>query len=110
MKAYLEMWKRTFDFKGSVKRNEYWSAIFLNIIIGFVILITVPNVYVFIGYVAISVIPMLSITVRRLHDINKTILSLFLLFIPVFGWAILLFALASLSREDKDKEFDRYHW
>ena len=72
-----------FNFKGRASRSEFWFF-YLFLVIGYGISISTIfiSIKLFIGTISIFVlamiIPSLAVTVRRLHDINKS------------GWFILL--------------------
>lgn len=94
MDAFKDFWKRYWDFRGITSRRDYWMAVLVNIIVCAV----VYTVIFYAGYFAfkisellgkiigvvlfiapmVIIIPSLSMTVRRLHDINRS------------GWWLLL--------------------
>ena len=71
------------NFKGRASRSEFWFF-YLFLVIGYAITISTIfiSIKLFIGtmsiFVLAMIIPSLAVTVRRLHDINKS------------GWFILL--------------------
>ena len=71
------------NFKGRASRSEFWFF-YLFLVIGYTITISTIfiSIKLFIGtmsiFVLAMIIPSLAVTVRRLHDINKS------------GWFILL--------------------
>ena len=108
MQEFKSFWKRSFDFKGVSTLKEYWMAYFFNYLVNMALgmifyagMITQMSVLMeddpesFITmlvfmiplfiYMLVSLIPNLSITVRRLHDINKSGFLFFLSFIPLIG-------------------------
>ena len=66
-----------FNFKGRASRSEFWFF-YLFLVIGYAITISTMfiSIKLFIGIISIFVlamiIPSLAVTVRRLHDINKS--------------------------------------
>ena len=72
-----------FNFKGRASRSEFWFF-YLFLVIGYAISISTMfiSIKLFIGTILIfflaMIIPSIAVTVRRLHDINKS------------GWFILL--------------------
>lgn len=94
MSYYIDFWKRAFDFRGVASRKEYWIAFLFNIIVVFVIGLVLAFVSdealnVFQGiYSLLIIIPSISISVRRLHDSNKSGLWYLLSLIPVIGGLI----------------------
>ena len=97
------------NFSGRARRKEYWMFYLFFIIFGVVavtldsILGTDFKVYggISMGYGWISVlfylavlVPAVAVSIRRLHDINKSGWFLFISFIPLIGgiWIIILLA------------------
>ena len=106
--SYIDMWINAFNFRGITKRRQYWIAVLINVLV--FLSLSFVSAEAMLIYVALAIIPFLSMTIRRINDTDHS-LSVFLwLLVPILGEIILLFILASLSRADKDKEFDRYHW
>jgi len=83
--------KKFVDFKGRASRSEYWwYALFTSIIS---IPSYLPNETAqVLGGLAwlIILLPTLAVTVRRLHDINKSGWFLLISFIPIIGTIIIL--------------------
>lgn len=113
MKYYIEFWKRAFDFKGVASRTQYWVAMFANIIILFILgIITLnlgnlgdnsENIYNIITsiYSVLIFIPSISISVRRLHDQNKSGWLYLICLIPLIGGLILfIFMLLGTVKEN----------
>ena len=72
--------KKPFDFSGRASKKEYWSFWFFTQLTSLILLIVSlrakPLVIFFIIYILILLIPSLAVTVRRLHDVNKSSLWL----------------------------------
>ena len=85
------------DFNGRASRSEYWFFtlfyIILSAIVGLVGNAVSENVgNVLSGVLLLALLlPSLGVTVRRLHDRNKSGLWLLLSFVPLLGCLILLF-------------------
>ena len=81
--------RRSATFSGRASRAEFWSFLAFYFWLWFLILallMSVPllaPVYLLVGLA--SVLPMLSVTVRRLHDVNRSALWLLLALVPVVG-------------------------
>lgn len=107
MKYIVEMWKRIFDYKGKSGRKEFWIPFAINSavafaafclviaavltgMLGFVYPIAVISVYL-----ALSAIPFISLTVRRLHDTGRSGWWYCLVFGFGIGAVILLFMCAA---------------
>ena len=102
LKHYFDMFLNWKDFEGSTSRKSFLIAIFTVIVLGGVLYsltILIP-VISFLNYVyfIISVVPIISISTRRLHDVGRTTRTWFFLFIPVIGWVYLIFLLLKYQK------------
>ncbi len=74
--AVKKCFKKYFDFKGRASRSEYWYFvlfIILGYIVGFLLILITPLfAWLFGGFIIGIIIPAISVTARRLHDINKS--------------------------------------
>lgn len=81
--------QRSATFSGRASRGEFWSFMAFYLWLWFLILallVAVPMLapaYLLVGVA--SVLPMLSVTVRRLHDVNRSALWLLLALLPLIG-------------------------
>jgi uncharacterized membrane protein YhaH (DUF805 family) len=82
-------------FTGRARRSEYWWFTLLNFVAGMVLLALNPLLQTI--YSLVTLVPGLSVSVRRLHDINRSAWWLFgpMLASPVLGilMAMLVFAM-----------------
>ena len=97
MKEYILMLKNTFKFSGKSSRREFWMAVLVNSIISILLVVFVlpfigsPEVFIKAFYAVAGLyevlvfIPMLSLTVRRLHDVGRS------------GWYVLIGAIALIG-------------
>jgi uncharacterized membrane protein YhaH (DUF805 family) len=85
------------DFSGRASRSEYWWW-FL-----FVVLVSAATGLISDKLTAVFslavLLPGIAVSVRRLHDIDKSGWFLLLNFIPVIGWVILLYWAVQEGRE-----------
>lgn len=103
-KAYKTMWKYTFNFYSLERRKDFWMAILLSLIINLCLWIScfisiwmmIPTLL----YSLISLLPIISMSVRRLHDVDISGKYLFFIFIPLAGFVLVLVKLASISAYD----------
>jgi len=116
MKEFLTVFRRWRDFSGRSSRREYWMFTLVLIIIAFVLgildgvmlgvmgytlneaetqLFTLGN-----AYSLVTLIPSISVSVRRLHDIDKSGWWLLLVFT---GIGILLIIYWACLGSDKDE-------
>ena len=86
------------DFSGRARRREYWTFAIVNCLIALLLLILglafgedspASNILVTIFYL-IMLVPNLSVSVRRLHDIGKSGWHMFLSLIPLIGDGVLV--------------------
>jgi uncharacterized membrane protein YhaH (DUF805 family) len=98
VKEFLEVFKKTFVFSGRARRKEYWMFILITTIISIVLTIVdmvlgldiTEDTGLLSGlFSLILIIPSLSVTFRRLHDIGKSGWWILLSFIPIIGWLVL---------------------
>ena len=102
MNYYTGVIKKYAEFSGRARRKEYWMFYLFNIIISFIIGFVDKaaglNISVSGGEIGILsiiyylfiLIPSLAVSVRRLHDIDKSGWTLLLGLIPIVGSIILL--------------------
>lgn len=94
---YADMLKNWRNFKDSLSRHDYWRALLTALIILTVLLwfsnkIPALNFIVSV-YCIIMIVPYLSATVRRLHDVGKSGWFLLMILVPVIGWVWLFIEL-----------------
>ncbi|MGN0882462.1 DUF805 domain-containing protein [Cloacibacillus porcorum] len=74
--SYKKMFANYFIFEGRTSRNDYWQAIAINIIIGAVLMMLSRLLPIFgtLSYIygVAAIVPVLAMTVRRLHDTDKS--------------------------------------
>ena len=101
MDYYLGAFKKYAVFSGRAQRAEYWYFTSFNFIIGTVLFMV--NSYLGGIYSLIALIPVLAVTVRRLHDVGKSAWMLLIFFIPLIGpiWLLILEATDSNSGDNE---------
>ena len=97
-------------FSGRAARPEFWWFGLFNVLVVIVLMIlasivgdvTIPMVLLGIYYLAI-IIPGLAVTVRRLHDIDKSGWWWFIQLVPAVGgiWFIVLLCMAGTPGPNK---------
>lgn len=95
MEWYLKALKQYADFQGRARRKEYWMYTLFNIIalgicIGIDSVIGIPALMVI--YVLGTIIPSIAVTVRRMHDIDRSGWMILIQLIPLIGglWFLIL--------------------
>ena len=109
MDWYLMAWQKYFDFSGRSRRKEYWMFFLFNLGIGIALLgadLLAGSYSKSAGmgllgglYSLATLIPNLSITVRRLHDIGRSGWWFFILLVPLIGAIVLLVFMLLDSKE-----------
>ena len=100
MSWYLEALKNYAVFSGRSRRKEYWYFVLFNIIVDIVLagidallgtFSSASNIGLLSGIYSLAVlIPTLAVTVRRLHDIDRTGWWLLIGLVPLIGGIVLL--------------------
>ncbi len=107
---YFQAWKKYFVFDGRATRSEYWQFILINIVIGFLLSLLAIVLKLEISsnghsilteLFAISIIiPTISVSVRRIHDIGLSGWWGFI-FIPI-GFFMLIVALIPTKKDSSN--------
>lgn len=96
----FDAYKRYFDFQGRANRKEYWLFVLVyfiqvmaavlidSIVFGTALGQGLPITYFLV--LALNIIPAISVSMRRLHDTNRTGWWLLISMIPIIG-AIVFF-------------------
>lgn len=89
--------RKYFQFSGRASRSEFWYWVLFNILGGIVIgffdafILRMPQLRPLgIIFSLTMIIPNISVTIRRLHDINRSGWWQLLSFIPIIGWIFLI--------------------
>lgn len=77
--ACKKFWLRAFDFEGRTCKPYFWWAILMCFVLS-----GIPGV----GLVVL--IPLIALTMRRLHDMGKSGIYCLFALVPVVGWIALL--------------------
>ena len=107
MEWFLYTIKKYAVFSGRAQRKEYWYFTLFYYFFGLILslLTLIPNIGNIFGILAIIYslalfIPALAVSVRRLHDIDRSGFSLFFAFIPLIGIILLLIFLTKAGTPD----------
>ena len=100
MSWYLEALKKYAVFSGRSRRKEYWYFVLFNIIVAIVLagidallgtFSSSSNIGLLSGIYSLAIlIPSLAVTVRSLHDIDRSGWWIFINLIPLIGSIVLL--------------------
>ncbi|MAV35992.1 MAG: hypothetical protein CMJ59_11070 [Planctomycetaceae bacterium] len=94
MNSYINVLKKYAEFTGRASRSEYWMFILYNVI--FSVVLTVIDLVVFgtpafaLLYGFAVLIPGIGVSLRRLHDTNRTGVLLLLGLVPCIGLILLV--------------------
>ena len=78
------------DFEGEASRSEWWFFLFTGVV-SFALAIVSNKLS---GVFSLAVlVPFIAVTVRRLHDTNRSGWWVLVWLLPVVGWLILVFLL-----------------
>ena len=112
MNWYITVLKKYAVFRGRARRKEYWMFFLFNLIIAFVLGIIeriagiAPRIdqSVLAGIYGLAVlVPELAVSVRRLHDTNRSGWWLFIGLSPLIGSVVLLVFMAQDSQPGENQ-------
>ena len=116
MDYYLEVLKKYAVFSGRARRKEYWLFFFFNFLAGLTFgffggvigAALKTDVFFMAGvlfelYTLAVEIPVLAVSVRRLHDTGRSGWWLLINFLPVIGWIIFLVFVLQDSQKGANK-------
>ena len=94
--CYVDMWRNFANFSGRTSVGGYWWAYLASFIVSFVLGLIGVEVLTTVYSIA-SLIPTLSIAVRRLNDAGKHWAWIFINLLPLVGWIIFIIMLCKPS-------------
>lgn len=109
MNVFLSPYKKYAVFSGRATAGEYWGFVLSTIVLAIVVFFPIS---VLIGdtrdivlqiYTLAILLPMLAVTVRRLHDTNRSGWFIFLSLIPIIGSFILFIFYVSSGTPGENK-------
>ena len=108
MNWYVEVLKKYAVFAGRARRKEFWMFYLFYLIIVVVLgiiewTIGIPGVLSGI-YTLALLVPTIAVTVRRLHDTDRSGWWWFIWLVPVVGWIVMLVFLV-LDSQPGDNEY-----
>lgn len=92
--AIVTCFSKYADFSGRARRSEYWFWVLFNLIVGFVANMfssLLGSLTLYLIVIVALLIPSISVTVRRLHDIGKSGWYYLLPVVPLVAMFFLLF-------------------
>jgi len=110
MNWYLAVLKKYAEFSGRARRKEYWMFFLFNLIIWIVLIFLdstfgTMNAQYGIGmltalYALATLLPNIGVTIRRLHDTDRSGWWILLALIPLVGIVLLVFMCLEGTRGD----------
>ncbi len=100
--AYKSLWIRAFDFSGRSNRGDYWWAVLANFIVAIIFSILSSAAEAFLSlyylYTFATLIPGLSLVIRRVRDAGKGWQWIFINLIPIVGaiWFLVILCQPSI--------------
>ncbi len=96
VEAVRSVFEKAFTVEGRARRSEYWYFVLFEFLLMLAFGIIISIGFDFIKWVQMIVsialiVPGITVSVRRLHDIGKSGWALLLILIPVIGAFILLY-------------------
>jgi len=105
IRYYLEVLSEYDEFRGRVSRKKFWMFVLVSLIISIILIFI--NIGIFLVYSVLVTLPSLGVTVRRLHDTNRSGWFLLIELVPVIGGIYLLIICAeegTLGENDYGKK------
>jgi len=113
MKWYFKAVRKYAVFAGRARRKEFWTFFLTNLLIalslrGIDILLGTWNPDDRFGLVSfifevVILIPTIAVSIRRLHDTNRSGWQYLILFIPFIGWIYFLVLMAENSQPSENR-------
>lgn len=110
MKYFIYCLKNYFKFSGRATRSEYWYFVLFGLLFSLTAMLidfSIGTFYIEEGigifssiYTLAILIPSLAVTVRRLHDTNRSAWWLLISLIPIIGLIVLTVFYCQDSKED----------
>lgn len=94
MQWYLTVWKKYAVFEGRARRKEYWMFTLVNLVVSLVLYLA--DLFVTMGLLSVLyslaiLVPSIAVTIRRLHDTNRSGWWFLLGFVPIANIVLIVF-------------------
>ena len=107
MNWYIEVLKKYVTFSGRARRTEYWMFTLFNLIAAIILMVidgalgSTPILYSI--YMLAVLLPSLAVTIRRLHDTDRSGWWLLLMLIPLVGPIVVLVFMCLEGTRDENR-------
>ena len=110
LNSFLRVIRKYKIFTGRSDRREFWMFMLCNLIIGIIlgILSSIPIIGVIFTIVAVLyslgiLVPSIAVSIRRLHDTNRSGYFLLIAFVPFVGFLVVLALCAMEGTPDENQ-------
>lgn len=112
MNWYLKVLKNYAVFQGRARRTEFWMFVLINFVVAFVLTLVdmvlgtmTSSGYGMLGtlYGLAVLVPSIAVSVRRLHDTNRSGWWYLLIFVPLIGTIALLVFFVQDSQPENNR-------
>jgi uncharacterized membrane protein YhaH (DUF805 family) len=93
--------KKYVQFSGRSPRSEYWYWVLFTFVVGIVLSFIYEPLYWAFGLA--TFLPGLAVSVRRLHDVDRSGWWLLLIFVPLIGLIVLLIWACTKSQDETNR-------
>ena len=104
MQWYWQAWRQYAEFHGRTSRQGFWMFFLIHVGISIFIITVEIGLGLFsaidISYSVLTLLPQLSITVRRLHDTGRSGYWALLIMMPLIGFIVLIIMLCEKGDSD----------
>lgn len=106
--AYERMWLKGVEFTDRATRSEYWKPFLINLLVAILLWLleyTITRAIVLLAdlYALAAIVPGIALTIRRLHDTNRSGWWILVGLVPVLGTRLLIWFLAQPSSAATDR-------
>ncbi|MBZ0266022.1 DUF805 domain-containing protein [bacterium] len=105
MELYFRALRKSFDFYGRASRKEYWIYVLFYYVFYFILVfISAKDMleYVTLVYWLLNVIAVVSLTIRRLHDLGRNGWGVLWTFIPIIALFFILIVLTAPGEQGEN--------
>jgi uncharacterized membrane protein YhaH (DUF805 family) len=106
MSWFILVLRKFWVFRGRARRKEYWMFTLISTIILFALVLAdeyVGNEWLSNGFTVLILLPSLAVTVRRLHDTDRSGWFALIALIPLVGTIVMLVFMATEGDRGQNK-------